>query len=157
MKRSRIEHSSDVHGKSAPVPSSEWERASVILGVAVRALLPLLLLFSIFLLLRGHHAPGGGFVGGLVAAAAMALYALAHGAMAAQQLLRLSPRGLIAAGLMTALASGLVGPLMGTPFLTGRWIKVGHLELGTPLLFDVGVYLVVIGVTLWIILTLAEE
>ncbi len=157
MSRGRIEHSSDVHEKSAPAPASEWERASMILGVAVRALLPLLLLFSIFLLLRGHHAPGGGFVGGLVAAAAVALYALAHGATAAQQLLRFSPRELIAAGLMTAFASGLVGPLTGAPFLTGRWAKVGHLELGTPLLFDVGVYLVVIGVTLWIILTLAEE
>jgi|DewCreStandDraft_5_1066085.scaffolds.fasta_scaffold00372_35 multicomponent Na+:H+ antiporter subunit B len=157
MSRDRIEHPSDVHRKSAPVPSPEWERASVILGVAVRALLPLLLLFSIFLLLRGHHAPGGGFVGGLVAAAVVALYALAYGATAAHRLLRLSPRGLIAAGLLTALGSGLVGPLTGAPFLTGRWIKVGHLELGTPLLFDVGVYLVVIGVTLWIILTLAEE
>ncbi|GBC77767.1 Na(+)/H(+) antiporter subunit B [bacterium HR08] len=157
MKRRRLEHSSEVHLRNAPLPALEWERASVILGVAVRALLPLLLLFSIFLLLRGHHAPGGGFIGGLVAAAAVALYALAYGATAAQQLLRLSPRGLVAAGLATALASALVGPLTGAPFLTGRWMKVGRLELGTPLLFDVGVFLVVIGVTLWIVLTLAEE
>ncbi|MCX7751576.1 MAG: Na+/H+ antiporter subunit B [Blastocatellia bacterium] len=135
----------------------EWERPSLILNLAVRLLLPLLLLFSIFLLFRGHHAPGGGFVGGLVAAAAIALYALAQGAAAAHSLLRLPPKGLIAAGLLTALASGLLGPLEGMPFLTGRWIKWDRLELGTPVLFDVGVYLVVVGVTLLIVFTLMEE
>jgi len=144
------------HEKASLRPS-EWEKPSLILGVAVRLLLPLLLLFSIFLLFRGHHAPGGGFVGGLVAAAALALYALAQGVTAARRLLRIPPQDVIAAGLLTALGSGVVGMLEGLPFLTGRWITVHHLKLGTPVIFDVGVYLVVIGVTLLIIFTLMEE
>ncbi|HMN02746.1 MAG TPA: MnhB domain-containing protein, partial [Geobacter anodireducens] len=64
---------------------------SLFLATAVRLLLPLLLLFSLFLLLRGHNEPGGGFVGGLVAAAAFALHALAHGVAAARRVLRVEP------------------------------------------------------------------
>ncbi len=133
---------------------------SLILSVAVRALLPLLLLFSVFLLIRGHNEPGGGFVGGLVAAAAFALYAIAEGVAKVRQTLRVEPRVLIGAGLLVALSSGLLALLQGQPFMTGRWYKqavpvLG--KLGTPLLFDTGVYLVVVGIILTIILTLAEE
>ena len=133
---------------------------SLILSTATRYLLPLLLLFSIFLLLRGHNEPGGGFVGGLVAAAAFALYAIAHGVTEARQTLRLLPRTLVGLGLLVAVGSGLVSLLLGQPFMTGLWdtrtVPVLG-KLGTPLLFDVGVYLVVIGITLLIIFTLAEE
>lgn len=135
---------------------------SLILRTATRFLLTLLLLFSVFLLLRGHNEPGGGFVGGLVAAAAFALYAIAYDATAARRALRFDPRSLIAVGLLVAIGSGLVGVVVGEPFMTGQW---GYLELpglpavdiGTPLIFDIGVYLVVIGVTLTMILALAEE
>jgi multicomponent Na+:H+ antiporter subunit B len=133
---------------------------SLILATAIRLLLPLMLLFSLFLLLRGHNEPGGGFVGGLVAAAAFALYSLAHGAREGRRLLRLEPLRLVAAGLLISLASGLVPLLAGQPFLTALWSSVpapviGH--AGTPLLFDVGVYLLVAGVALLIIFTLMEE
>ncbi len=135
---------------------------SLILRTATRFLLPLLLLFSLFLLLRGHNSPGGGFVGGLVAAAAFALYALAFDVATARQLLRIDPRQLIAVGLLVALGSGLVAWLARKPFMTGQWGSItlpgiGPVHLGTPLFFDVGVYLVVVGVTLTIILSLAEE
>lgn len=132
---------------------------SLILQTATRFLVPLLLLFSFFLLLRGHNAPGGGFVGGLVAAAAIALYAIAEGVAAARQLLRVDPRSLIAAGLCVATASGILPLLGGGIFLTGLWVVASgnRPALGTPLLFDVGVYLVVLGVTVTIILSLAEE
>lgn len=134
--------------------------SSVILSTAIRLLLPLLLLFSVFLLLRGHNEPGGGFVGGLVAAAAIALYALAEGAGAAQRLLKLDPRSLIAFGLALALTSGIIPLLFGQPLLTGLWLPfplpvLGH--VGTPLLFDLGVYLLVAGMALLIVLSLMEE
>ena len=132
-------------------------KQSVILTTSTRYLLPLLLLFSLFLLLRGHNEPGGGFVGGLVAAAAIALYALAVGVEEAQRLLRLDLRTLMGVGLVCAIGSGLLGMVTGAPLLTGLWYSqpvpvVG--KLGTPLLFDVGVYLVVLGVTLKILFTL---
>jgi multicomponent Na+:H+ antiporter subunit B len=135
---------------------------SPILRTAARFLLPLLLLFSIFLLVRGHHEPGGGFTGGLVAASAFVLCRLAFGAEEARRALPVDPRALIGAGLLVAAGSGSVALLAGRPLMTGLWWRVpvpglGELDVGTPLLFDVGVYLDVLGVTLSIILPLAEE
>jgi multicomponent Na+:H+ antiporter subunit B len=135
---------------------------SLILRTISRYYLPLLLLFSVFLWVRGHHEPGGGFIAGLVAAIGWALYALAYGPAAARQALRLEPRRLVAAGLLTATASGALGLLGDAPFLTGKWLELGlaglgQVHVGTPLLFDLGVYLVVVGATLTILLALAEE
>lgn len=135
---------------------------SLILQTAARYLLPIMLLFSLFLLLRGHHEPGGGFVGGLVASAALILYAIAYDARASRRLLRSDPRTLIGVGLMAALTSGLVSCFSSQPFMTGRWAsvslpRIGMIDVGTPLLFDVGVYLVVMGTTLTMILSLAEQ
>jgi multicomponent Na+:H+ antiporter subunit B len=133
---------------------------SLILSTATRYLLPLLLLFSIFLLLRGHDEPGGGFVGGLVAAAALALHAIAYGVAMARRMLGIDPRALIGLGLLAAALSGLVSTAAGLPFLTGLWGR-GTLpvlgKVGTPLLFDVGVYLVVVGVVTTIVFALSEE
>jgi multicomponent Na+:H+ antiporter subunit B len=135
---------------------------SLILRVAARFLLPLLLLFSVLLLLRGHNLPGGGFAGGLVAAAALTLYAIAVDFRAARRGLAVDPRTLIATGLLVATVSGIVSMLEGRPFLTGGWMDVhlpvvGETHAGTPLLFDVGVYLVVVGVTLTMVFSLMEE
>ena len=134
---------------------------SLILRSAARLLLPLLLLFSIFLLLRGHQDPGGGFSGGLVAAAAFSLLAIATDVPTTRRTLRMSPRVFIGAGLLIATASGAAGLLGSGAFLTGLWADVplpggGSLAVGTPLLFDLGVYLVVIGVVLTIVFSLAE-
>jgi multicomponent Na+:H+ antiporter subunit B len=133
---------------------------SLILSTATRYLLPLLLLASVYLLLRGHNAPGGGFVGGLVAAAAFTLYVISDGVAAGRRLLRVDPHNLIGSGLLTALGSGLLGPLLGAPFLVGLWLPeplpvVG--KMGTPILFDIGVYLTVLGVMLLTVFALAEE
>lgn len=133
---------------------------SLILSAATRYLMPLLLLFSFFLLLRGHNEPGGGFVGGLVAAAAFALYAFSFDVDRTRQLLRLDPRQLMSIGLLMAALSGMVAWLNQKPFLTALWSKqpwpvLG--KVGTPLLFDVGVYMVVLGVTLKIVFALADD
>lgn len=133
---------------------------SILLSVAARYLMPLMLVFSVFLLLRGHNEVGGGFAGGLVAASALMLYGIAHSPASVRKILPVQPRSLIGIGLLFALLSGLVPMLTGKPYMTGLWLKdplpvIG--KVGTPLLFDTGVYLVVIGVVVWILLTLAEE
>jgi multicomponent Na+:H+ antiporter subunit B len=134
----------------------------LILRSATRLLLPLLLLFSLFLLIRGHNEPGGGFSGGLVAASAFVLYRFAAGAEAAQRILPVSTLVLIGSGLLVAVFSGCLALITGQPLMSGLWARLalpgfGSLDFGTPLLFDVGVYLAVVGVTLSIILPLAEE
>ena len=132
---------------------------SLILQTATRYLLPLMLLFSVFLLLRGHQEPGGGFVGGLVAAAALTLYAVAFGVRAARRLLHADPRTLIGGGLAVALGSATLATLVARPFMTGLWVEssVAGFAIGTPVVFDIGVYLVVLGTVVTMIFTLAEQ
>ena len=135
---------------------------SVILRSATQLLLTILLLFSFFLMLRGHDLPGGGFIGGLVAAAAVALYAIAFGHRSAEAMLRVSPRVLVGLGLLLAVASGFLALLQGQAFLTGQWwiVELGggeQLKLSSPLLFDVGVYLVVVGTVLTMLFALEER
>mgnify|MGYP000940994902 CR=1 FL=1 len=134
--------------------------ASLILLTATRYLVPVLFLFAFFVLIRGHNEPGGGFVGGLIAASAFALYAIARSLDEARRLLRVSTETLIGVGLLIAFGSGLVGVLYGRPFLTGIWNQiplpvVG--KIGTPGIFDVGVFLTVLGVALQIVFGLMEE
>lgn len=133
---------------------------SLILRTASRYLMVLLVLFSVFILFRGHNEPGGGFVGGLLIAGAFALYALAYEAEAARRLLRFDPRTIIGVGLVTAAVSGLAAVWHGQPFLTGLWLpyRIPFLgKLGTVFFFDLGVYLVVLGTTLLILFALEEE
>lgn len=135
---------------------------SVMLRTAAGILKPLMLLFSVFLFLRGHQEPGGGFVAGLVAASGFCLDAFAFGVPSARRSLGISPRVLIAAGLLIALTSGVPGLIYEQAYLSGIWGAVqlplfGELKLGTPLFFDAGVFMVVLGFTLTFILTLLEE
>jgi len=130
--------------------------SSLILRTATRVLMPLLLLFALFLLLRGHNDPGGGFVAGLVVAAAFALLGMAYGVANARRALLVEPSTLLGTGLLVALASGLPAVVKGQPFLTAQW-TTGWIAIGTPLVFDIGVFLVVIGVVLTMTFTLAED
>jgi multicomponent Na+:H+ antiporter subunit B len=132
--------------------------SSVIVQTAARALGPLLLFFSAYLLVAGHNEPGGGFVGGLVAAAALMLHAIAFGVPSARRAVRADPRTLAGVGLVVALAAVWLGPLVGRPPMTGLWTEAPGrtaLELGTPVLFDAGVYLVVLGTALSAIFSLS--
>lgn len=130
---------------------------SLILTAVSRLVGALMLAFSIYLLLRGHNEPGGGFVGGLVAASAVALAAMANGAAAARRALLVEPRVLVITGLVLALAAGITAAFAGEPFLTGLWQFVGGLPLGTPLLFDIGVYFTVFGSVAMLILALEGD
>jgi multisubunit Na+/H+ antiporter MnhB subunit len=134
---------------------------SLILKTATRLLVGLILVFSIYLLLRGHHAPGGGFAGALVAGTGFALFAISEGALAVRCALRIDPRLLTAAGLLVAIGAGATAAIRQAPFLTGIWWGGGqagtHAWIGTPLIFDVGVYLTVLGSILTIVLALEED
>ncbi len=128
---------------------------SLILQTSVKLLTPLMLLFSVFLLLRGHDESGGGFIGGLVAAGAFALYAAAYGSALSRRTLRVTPLELMSVGVGLALAAGLVPLFFGEPILTGLWVEFtlggADIKTGTVLLFDIGVYLLVIGTVLTVI------
>ena len=132
---------------------------SIILRTATTGLLPLLLLASVVILLRGHNEPGGGFVGGLTGAAAFLLHMLAYGPARCRQLLPLAPEAIIAGGLFVALLSGLPVLVLGEPLFAALWMDlqpIPGVKVGTPLFFDVGVYLTVMGSVLWMILSIAE-
>lgn len=136
---------------------------SFVLTVAARLLVPLLLLFSWYLLWRGHNLPGGGFIGGLIAATGLLLHGLAEGPAAVRRLARVPPTAIAMAGLGVSLLAGLTAAPAGAEFLTGLWVILEGedggkgLALGTPLLFDVGVYLVVLGSVLAMGLALEED
>ena len=130
---------------------------SLILQYGAKYLHPLLLVISLLILYRGHNSPGGGFIGGLLAASAFALYGIAFGLKQAQKKLRFDPASLVVSGLLVALSSGLLPMFSGKSFLSGMWTTILTLKLGTPLLFDIGVYLVVMGILLKITFTLMED
>ncbi|MBS3799649.1 MAG: Na+/H+ antiporter subunit B [Thioalkalivibrio sp.] len=134
---------------------------SLILRTTGHFLLPLLLLFSVFLLLRGHNEPGGGFIGGLVASAAIALYLFSMDIQAARKVLHVDPRDVLGAGMVLAVLSAIPGVFRGQAFFTAQWWGFtapvfGDVKLSTVLMFDLGVYLVVIGSVLTILFNLAE-
>lgn len=132
---------------------------TIIFKTASGYLLPILLLFSVFILLRGHYLPGGGFVGGLIASIAYVLHSFANGLEKTKGIIKFHPGFLMPVGLSLALLSGLAPLLQDMPFMTGLWahdpIPVIGL-IGSALFFDVGVYLVVVGVVLTIIFTISE-
>ena len=119
---------------------------SLIFRTIAPLLVAVMLVFSVFVLLRGHNEPGGGFIGGLVAAAAIAIYGIAVGPDAARRALRVDPMGLAAAGLVLAALSGMLSLPFEVPFLTGLWGDWLGMKISTPMVFDIGVYLVVFGV-----------
>lgn len=136
---------------------------SLIVKAATRLMVALLLMFSLYMLLRGHNEPGGGFIGGLIGATGFVLFAIAHGCQAARVALRVEPQTLAMAGLGVALFAGLMAGLVGDAFFTGQWLFIGASEgdkglpLSSVLVFDIGVYLVVMGAILTLVFALEEE
>jgi multisubunit Na+/H+ antiporter MnhB subunit len=131
---------------------------SVILKTATRLMVGMILVFAFYLLLRGHHQPGGGFIAALVASTGFALFAMAEGPGRVYQAIRLRPAAIAFAGLSLAIIAGLPGVFASRPFLTGVWWNLGEqFSVGTPLIFDIGVFLAVLGAILAILLTLEES
>jgi multicomponent Na+:H+ antiporter subunit B len=129
---------------------------SVILRTLAPFITLLMFAFSVFVILRGHNSPGGGFIGGLLAASSIALYAIAFGVEPTRRLLRIHPLSIAAAGLILSAASGLVSALYGVPYMTGLWFDIG-IDVSTVMSFDIGVYLVVTGAFSSILLALEER
>jgi multicomponent Na+:H+ antiporter subunit A len=127
---------------------------SVIVKQSARMLMVLMLLFAVFMLLRGHNEPGGGFIGGLLGATAFSLVALGSGASTVRQALRIEPQTVAAVGLSLAVVAAVLGMVFGEPFLTAQWTTIQGIKVGTPLLFDAGVSLVVVGMMLTFVLGL---
>lgn len=122
----------------------------------------LMVMFSVFVLLRGHNEPGGGFIGGLIAASGFAIYGIANGVDNVRRALYFRPLSISAAGVLMAALSGVPALLQGKPFLTGLWWfpALGEdvkLALSTPLIFDIGVWLGVVGAVIAIALALEER
>jgi multicomponent Na+:H+ antiporter subunit B len=122
---------------------------SLILRTATPFLVSLTVMFSIFVLFRGHDEPGGGFIGGLIAASSLAIFAITHGPDAVRRAIVLHPVVYAALGLLFAAASGLVAFVFGEPYLTGKWFipefDPDFKLIASPVLFDIGVWLVVVG------------
>ncbi|MGX9355744.1 Na+/H+ antiporter subunit B [Roseobacteraceae bacterium S113] len=136
---------------------------SIILRIGTQYLAGLLLVFSIYMLLRGHNEPGGGFIGGLIGSTGFVLYAIACGTEDARRALRVLPQSIAMVGLGIALLAGLMAGLFGDAFFTGQWLFIGAtdddkgLPLSSVLVFDVGVYMVVFGSILALVFAMEEE
>jgi multicomponent K+:H+ antiporter subunit A len=136
--------------------------SSLILTTVTRLVFFLVLLFSLYLLLRGHNSPGGGFIAGVMTALGILLQAIASDLHYVRLVFRVEPRVLAGVGLMIALTTGLVPMLLGYPFLTSTFGHVhlpglGEVEIASAFFFDLGVYCVVVGGSLLMMITLAEE
>ncbi len=131
-------------------------------AVLVRLLLPVAMLASVFFFLRGHNAPGGGFVGGLMLAAAVIMQYIVGGTLWVEWYLRVRPLACIALGLLCAVAAGLMAWSVDTTFLTsqswhGSFPVLGEIHLSSVLLFDLGVYLLVFGATVLMLVAIAHQ
>ena len=132
------------------------DRHPLILVTVSKLLLPVALLVSAFLFLRGHNEPGGGFIAGLVTGVALTLQYIAEGSRTAGSRLPSDQLGLVGAGILIALLTGVASWLFGYPFLTSSHGHVtlpviGELELASAMLFDLGIYLAVVGTVLLIL------
>ena len=131
-------------------------------AVLVRLLLPLAALVSVYFFMRGHNAPGGGFVAGLVMSVALLLQLVVSGAQWVEEHLRIYPRRWIAVGMLLALATGGGSVLLGYPFLTSHTAHLnlpllGELHVPSALFFDMGVFALVLGATMLILTAMAHQ
>src|SRR5699024_1461075 len=131
-------------------------------SVIITLMTPLIALFAIHLFLRGHDLPGGGFAAGITLSMALILLYMARGARWVEARLRVAPLDWIGAGLLLAVGTGGAALLAGQPFLTTFHDKVqlpviGQLPLTSALLFDLGVFAVVVGATSLILVVLAHQ
>jgi multicomponent K+:H+ antiporter subunit A len=146
------------HDLDAALPAGDMKIPAV-LG---RLLLPVAAVISIFFLLRGHNAPGGGFVGGLVVATAFIVQYMVSGTVWIENRIRIHPQYWIGGGLLAAAGAGVGAGLASLTFLTslewhGRLPLLGELHLSSTLLFDIGVYMLVIGATTLMLIALAHQ
>lgn len=125
---------------------------STILQISQRYVRFLLILFAVLALLRGHNSPGGGFIAGLLAGLSMVMKSFAYNIDEVAKNMKISPGGFMSLGLLMILLSAFPSIVNTAEFMKGYWLVLnvplaGEIKLGTPLLFDTGVFFGVIGVT----------
>ncbi|MES0882939.1 Na(+)/H(+) antiporter subunit B [Roseibium sp. SCP14] len=134
---------------------------TVIFRTIAPYLAALMVLFSIFVLLRGHNEPGGGFIGGLIAASALAIFGIACGVASVRRAIVFHPMSISGFGLFIGALAGTLSFFQNQPFMTSQWLIFDlfdvEIPLSTPLVFDIGVYLVVVGAISSIALSLEER
>jgi multicomponent Na+:H+ antiporter subunit B len=134
---------------------------SVILQMAAKYLKWLLLVFAVLALFRGHNQPGGGFIGGLMAGLAIVYRGFAFNAFQVKEELKDRPERYIGLGLFLILVSFIPSMIRNETLMTGVWTALpdwtGGFKLGTPFLFDIGVFFTVIGVTLLFVFSLTQK
>jgi multicomponent K+:H+ antiporter subunit A len=153
-----------------PAPTGEAARPGadaahgylMVPAVFVRTLFPIMTVVSIFFFIRGHNEPGGGFVAGLIMAVAIILQYMVGGTIWVEEHLRLFPRRLVAIGLLVAATTGAGSWYFGYPFLTSHSAHpqlplLGVVPMPSAFLFDLGVYVLVVGATAVILLALAHQ
>lgn len=134
----------------------------LILKTTTTIIVFIILGFSIYLFFAGHNAPGGGFIGGLMTAGALVLLYISYGFKTMNRVIRIDFKNFIPIGLLIAVLTGVGSFLFGQPFLshTDAYFELpilGHSHLATAMLFDLGVYFTVVGVTMTIILSIAAD
>ena len=157
-----------LQGLTLPAPDNDikgrlWSRDShpVILQTFTRLLMPLMIMVAVYIFLRGHNLPGGGFIAGLIASVALIVMYLSNGIEWTQKRLTVDMHLVIGFGLLIATATGLVAMGLGYPFLTSafshiHWPVVGEFELASAIAFDLGVFLVVVGATVMSLVQLGQ-
>ncbi len=134
---------------------------SVILQIASKYVRALLLIFALIVLFRGHNHPGGGFIGGMLAGLSVAYRGFAYQQEEVRNNTKIQPEYYIAFGFFLILVSMVPSLIMGHDLMTGEWLKLntflGQIKLGTPLIFDVGVFSAVIGVTILFMFSLNRQ
>jgi len=161
---SGIDHPTDIEATRLNAIAAPTDRGprSFILEAMTRLAFFFINVFAVYLLLRGHNLPGGGFIAGLATATSLVLLSLSLGLVELHRLIRFDPARLAAWGLLLATSTALAPMLFGHTFFEHfhwHWDVplLGHLEVGTPLVFDAAVYLVVVGVTTKLIFLLARS
>ncbi|MBP3951344.1 Na(+)/H(+) antiporter subunit B [Bacillus suaedae] len=134
----------------------------VILKTVTQLVTFIIIIFSIYVFLSGHHHPGGGFIGGLMTAAAFVLIGLAFDIETVKKIIPIDFKLISATGMLIAVLTGIGSFVFDANFLSHTFDYfhlplLGETELATAVLFDIGVYLVVIGITLTIIFTIGED
>ncbi|WP_422122822.1 Na(+)/H(+) antiporter subunit B [Planococcus sp. X10-3] len=134
----------------------------VMLQTVTKVVTFIILMFAVHIFFAGHYTPGGGFVGGLLTATAIVLLMLAFGIQTVKKILPINYVVMTSVGLLVAIATASASILFDVPFFTHAYDYFdlplfGETSLHSALLFDVGVYLVVVGVTMTIIQTIGED
>jgi multicomponent K+:H+ antiporter subunit A len=152
-----------LHASVTDLKGRPWsdDAHPIILQNLSRLLFPLMLLFAAFVFIRGHNLPGGGFIAGLITMLAIILQYLSNGIAWTSKRIGPDMHQMIGAGLMFAIGTGLVAVALGYPFLTSaftylKWPIVGKFEVASAMMFDLGVFLVVVGSTVMILVELGK-